>query len=81
NASKAAVLNLTQSLAAEYQGRGVTVNAVVPTIIDTPANRRSMPYADTSSWLAPDDLAGVIAFLASDAAGIVTGNAVRLAAR
>jgi len=77
-ASKAAVLNLTQSLAKELVGDGITVNAIVPTTIDTPANRASMPDADTSTWLVPDAIARVVMWLAGDDAGIVTGSAVML---
>ena len=78
SASKSAVLNLTYSLAQELVRDGITVNAIVPSTIDTPANRSSMPDADHSTWLAPADIAGVVAFLASDAAAIVTGTAVNL---
>lgn len=77
-ASKAAVLNLTYSLARELAPHGITVNAIVPSTIDTPANRKAMPEADTSTWLAPDEIAEVIAFLASDRAAAVTGTAVNL---
>jgi NAD(P)-dependent dehydrogenase (short-subunit alcohol dehydrogenase family) len=77
-ASKAAVLNLTQSLSKEVVADGITVNAIVPTIIDTAANRAAMPDQDTSTWLDPADMAGVILWLAGDAAGVVTGTAVML---
>lgn len=77
-ASKAALLNLTRSLAAELRERGVTVNAVVPRIIDTPANRRAMSDADRSSWLEPRAIARVVDFLVGDDAGIVTGAAIPL---
>jgi len=77
-ASKAAVLNLTQSLSKELVGHGITVNAIVPTTIDTPANRAAMPDADTSTWLAPAAMAEVILWLAGGSAGIVTGTAVML---
>ncbi len=72
-ASKAAVHRLTESLADELKLKGVTVNAVLPSIIDTPANRADMPGADFSRWVSPADLAVVILFLASDEARAVTG--------
>ena len=72
-ASKSAVHRLTESLADELKLKGVTVNAVLPSIIDTPMNRRDMPKADFSRWVAPADLAAVILFLASDEAKAVTG--------
>ena len=72
-ASKAAVHRLTESLAEELKLKGVTVNAVLPSTIDTPANRKEMPDADFSRWVAPADLAAVMLFLASDAAKAVTG--------
>lgn len=71
-ASKAGVHRLTEALAAELKGK-VTVNAVLPTTIDTPANRRDMPKADFAAWVTADELANVILFLASDAASAVTG--------
>ena len=77
-AAKAAVLNLTQSLSKEVVGDGITVNAIVPSTIDTPANRAAMPDADTSTWLAPAAIAEVVVWLAGEAAGIVTGTAVML---
>jgi NAD(P)-dependent dehydrogenase (short-subunit alcohol dehydrogenase family) len=71
-ASKAGVHRLTEALAAEWKGK-ITVNAVLPSTIDTPANRASMPKADFSKWVTPQELANVILFLASDAASAVTG--------
>ncbi|PIQ24999.1 NAD-dependent oxidoreductase [bacterium (Candidatus Blackallbacteria) CG17_big_fil_post_rev_8_21_14_2_50_48_46] len=71
--SKAAVVNFTQSLAQELRETQVTVNAVVPSIIDTPPNRASMPEADFSRWVQPADLAQVIGFLASAQARAVSG--------
>lgn len=72
-ASKAGVHRFTESLADELKAKNVTVNAVLPSIIDTPANRKDMPDADFSKWVAPGDLAAVILFLASDEAKAVTG--------
>jgi NAD(P)-dependent dehydrogenase (short-subunit alcohol dehydrogenase family) len=71
-ASKSGVHRLTEALAAELKGQ-VTVNAVLPSIIDTAANRASMPKADFAKWVTPKELAEVILFLASDAASAVTG--------
>jgi NAD(P)-dependent dehydrogenase (short-subunit alcohol dehydrogenase family) len=71
-ASKAGVHRLTETLAAELKGK-VTVNAVLPSTIDTPANRAGMPKADFSKWVRPQELAEVILFLVSDAASAVTG--------
>jgi NAD(P)-dependent dehydrogenase (short-subunit alcohol dehydrogenase family) len=71
-ASKASVHRLTEALAAEWKGK-ITVNAVLPSTIDTAANRASMRDADFSKWVRPEELADVILFLASDAASAVTG--------
>jgi len=78
-ASKSAVLRLTESLSAEVRERGVNVNAVLPSIIDTPANRSAMPDADPARWVAPTDLANVICFLGSDAARAIHGALVPVA--
>lgn len=72
-ASKAGVHRLTEALAEELAGTGVTVNAVLPSIIDTPTNRKDMPDADVSQWVKPQAIADVILFLASPAARGVTG--------
>lgn len=72
-ASKAAVHRLTESLAEELKFKGITVNAVLPSAIDTAQNRKDMPDADFSRWVAPGDLAAVMLFLASDASRAVTG--------
>jgi NAD(P)-dependent dehydrogenase (short-subunit alcohol dehydrogenase family) len=80
-ASKAAVHRLTESLAEELKLAGVTVNAVLPSTIDTAANRKEMPQADFSRWVAPGDLAAVMLFLASDEARALTGALIRVAGR
>lgn len=72
-ASKSGVHRLTEALAEELGGTGVTVNAILPSIIDTPTNRADMPDADTSGWVKPAAIADVILFLASPAARGVTG--------
>jgi NAD(P)-dependent dehydrogenase (short-subunit alcohol dehydrogenase family) len=76
--AKAAVLQLTRTLAREGIGAGITVNAVLPSIIDTPGNRAAMPDADRSRWLPPERIAAVLHFLSSDAGGIVNGAAIPL---
>ncbi|WP_040926130.1 SDR family NAD(P)-dependent oxidoreductase [Saccharomonospora marina] len=71
--SKAAVLALVDALDAEYASDGVRVNAVLPTMIDTPGNRAAQPDADPSGWTPPEKIAEVIAFLCGDASGVVSG--------
>jgi 3-oxoacyl-[acyl-carrier protein] reductase len=72
-ASKAAVHKLTESLAAELKRDGVTVNAILPSTIDTPANRRDMPDADPADWVTAEDIAHAILFLVSPEAKAITG--------
>jgi NAD(P)-dependent dehydrogenase (short-subunit alcohol dehydrogenase family) len=72
-ASKSGLHRLTESLAEELKAVGITVNAVLPSIIDTPANRADMPKADFTTWVTPRALAEVILFLASDAGAPITG--------
>lgn len=72
-ASKSGVHRLTEALAEELAGTSVTVNAILPSIIDTPTNRADMPDADFSTWVQPAAIAEVIAFLASDGARSITG--------
>ncbi|MGX1322310.1 NAD(P)-dependent dehydrogenase (short-subunit alcohol dehydrogenase family) [Bradyrhizobium sp. USDA 377] len=79
-ASKAGVHRLTEALASEWRGK-VTVNAVLPSIIDTKANRADMPKADFSKWVTPQELAEVILFLASDAASGITGALIPVGGR
>ena len=80
-AAKSAVLRLTESLAAELKAEGIRVNAVLPSIIDTPANRADMPDADFEKWVTPEELAEVIAFLLSDKASGITGAAIPVTGR
>ncbi len=75
-ASKAAVVRLTESMAAELKSQGVNVNCVLPGTIDTSENRAAMPKADTAKWVAPESLAAVIQFLASSAARDIHGAAL-----
>jgi NAD(P)-dependent dehydrogenase (short-subunit alcohol dehydrogenase family) len=79
-ASKAGVHRLTEALAAEWKGK-ITVNAVLPSIIDTLANRTSMPNADFAKWVTPEELAEVILFLVSDASSAVTGALLPVSGR
>ncbi|HEX9036572.1 MAG TPA: SDR family NAD(P)-dependent oxidoreductase [Ktedonobacterales bacterium] len=74
--AKAAILTLTQAQAEEVVQQGITVNALLPGIMDTAANRAAMPKADHSRWPAPADVARVIAFLASDDAGLISGASI-----
>jgi NAD(P)-dependent dehydrogenase (short-subunit alcohol dehydrogenase family) len=80
-ASKAAVAAFTQALAAEVAGRGILVNAIAPSIIDTPANRAAMPKADHAAWPKPDEIAATIQFLASADNKVTTGAVVSVAGR
>ncbi len=80
-ASKAGVLRFTEALAEELKDRGVTVNAVMPSIIDTPTNRADMPKADFERWVTPAALSRVVAFLLSDDAAAITGACLPVAGR
>jgi NAD(P)-dependent dehydrogenase (short-subunit alcohol dehydrogenase family) len=79
-ASKAGVHRLTEALAAEWKGK-ITVNAVLPSTIDTSANRASMPKANFAKWVTPQELADVMLFLAGDAASAVTGALLPVSGR
>lgn len=72
-ASKSVVMNMTQSLSEEVKHQGINVNAVLPSIIDTPANRSAMPDANYSEWVTPQQLANTMCFLASDDASGIHG--------
>ena len=76
SASKSVVIRLTESLGAELRDKGINVKCVLPSIIDTPANRADMPDADPKRWVAPAALADVILFLASDQARAIHGAAI-----
>ena len=80
-ASKAGVVKLTEALAEELKDQAINVNAVMPSIIDTPTNRAEMPDADFSRWVAPSALADVIVFLASAAARAITGASIPVVGR
>jgi NAD(P)-dependent dehydrogenase (short-subunit alcohol dehydrogenase family) len=76
SAAKAAVIAMTRSLGRELRGSGVTANCILPSTIDTPQNRESMPRADPSRWVTPEAIGQVVAFLCSDAAGVIRGAAI-----
>jgi NAD(P)-dependent dehydrogenase (short-subunit alcohol dehydrogenase family) len=80
-ASKSGVMRFTEALAEELKPRDITVNAVLPSILDTPANRADMPKADFSRWVAPGELAGVIMFLLSPQASVITGALIPVVGR
>ncbi len=71
--AKAALLAFVDVLAAEYRDDGIRANAILPSVIDTPANRRSMPDADHARWVAPEQIARVVRFLCEDGSGVVSG--------
>lgn len=74
--SKAAVIAFAQALAVEYREDGIRANAILPSVIDTPANRASMPDADFARWVKPSEIAAVIAFLLSEDSAPTSGAAV-----
>jgi len=74
--SKAAVLAFVQALDADYRDDGIRANAILPSVIDTPANRAAQPDADYSKWVPPEEIAKVIRFLVSDDAGVTSGAGV-----
>ncbi len=76
SASKSAVIRLTESMSAELRDKGINVNCVLPSTIDTPQNRADMPKADPKKWVTPEDLAQVMLFLCSDGARAIHGAAI-----
>ena len=81
SASKSALMRQVESMSAELRDAGINVNGVLPSTLDTPANRAAMPDADASRWVAPEALAEVIGFLASDAARAVHGALIPVLGR
>ncbi|PAU86114.1 3-oxoacyl-ACP reductase [Pseudomonas sp. WN033] len=79
--SKSAVARITESMALELRDKGINVNAVAPSIIDTPSNRAGMPDADPALWVSPEQLANVILFLASEQASAVHGAVIPVVGR
>jgi 3-oxoacyl-[acyl-carrier protein] reductase len=77
-ATKAAQLRTIESAAADVRGTPITVNAVLPGTMDTPANRAAMPDVDPATWVRLDEVANVLAFLVSDAASGIHGQAIRV---
>jgi NAD(P)-dependent dehydrogenase (short-subunit alcohol dehydrogenase family) len=80
-ASKAGVAKLSEALADELKDRGITVNAVLPSIIDTPVNRADMPTADFERWVKPQQVADLIVFLLSERASAITGALIPITGR
>jgi len=80
-ASKAGIAKLTEALAEELKDRGITVNALLPSTIDTPPNRADMPKADFERWVKPEQIADAIVFLLSDRASAITGALIPVAGR
>ena len=74
--AKAAVLAFVQALDAEWRSHGVRCNAILPSVIDTPANRAASPDADHSKWVAPEEIARVVRFLVSDDSAVTSGAAI-----
>ena len=74
--AKSAVIRLSESMSAELRGKGINVNCVLPSIIDTPENRAAMPDADPADWVSPEKLANVILFLCSEEASAVHGASI-----
>ncbi|MBI4534690.1 MAG: SDR family oxidoreductase, partial [Ignavibacteriae bacterium] len=76
--SKSGVITLTETIAAEVKGTGITANAIAPSTILTDANKRSMPNADFRKWVPPEHLADLIMYLCSDSAASINGNVIRV---
>ena len=81
NISKAGVVALAKTVAGELEGSGVTANALMPSVIDTPATRAALPYADYMHWPTPDEIAAVASFLLTDDSSVMNGATVRVYGR
>jgi len=81
SASKAAAQRIVEAMAAELGGLGIGVNGIVPSTIDTPQNRAAMPNADTSKWIQPEEIANLIAFLASEGGKSINGASIDILGR
>jgi NAD(P)-dependent dehydrogenase (short-subunit alcohol dehydrogenase family) len=75
-ASKAALIRFVESAAHEFKQHNININCILPSIIDTDANRKAMPKADFTKWLSADDLANVVLFLCSPNSGVINGSAI-----
>ncbi|MBT8202613.1 MAG: SDR family oxidoreductase, partial [Acidimicrobiia bacterium] len=76
NLAKAAVVSLTKSVANELRGTEITANALLPSLINTPATREAMPYSDYVDWPSPEEIAAVIDFMLSDDSAVLNGATV-----
>ncbi len=81
NIAKAGVVALTASIAADYARQGIVANVILPSIIDSPANRSEMPTADYSRWVKPEEIAAALLYLASDEAAALNGASIPLYGR
>jgi NAD(P)-dependent dehydrogenase (short-subunit alcohol dehydrogenase family) len=75
------VVTLTQTIAEEEKDRGITANCLLPSVIDTPANRKAMPSGDPAKWVRPDHLARLVVMLASEEGAAITGAAIPVTGR
>jgi NAD(P)-dependent dehydrogenase (short-subunit alcohol dehydrogenase family) len=76
--AKRGVVTLIETIAEEVKGTGITANAIAPSIVLTPANRASMPSADTSHWVTPEEIASLVLFLCSEDARSISGNVLKV---
>lgn len=81
SASKSGLIRLVESVKEEVKDKGININCILPTIIDTKVNREAMPHLDFSKWLDPNDLARVILYLCSDSSKTINGDAIRVSGR